>query len=1279
MSGKKYLHICSINSNGLQQSEKRKRLVEWATQQKCDILLMQETHFTKEIEKKIRNDFPGELCYSHGLSNARGTAIWFKKNLNYKIITQHIDGEGRLLLINVEIDDSIFTIVNVYAPNKTKTRNTFFKSVKSFIDQYCLGQIVIGGDFNDILSQNDTKAKNHKKKFDKPVSNLKSIIKSLKLSDIWRVNNKNITQFTWSKKNYNEATRIDYFLIGAEVKKNCISCDIRPIVIQFTDHNSISLKINLSRNVKGRGYWKLNNSVLQNEDYQKIIIKLIENYKIKAKSAENIDTLWDNFKVEVRDNTIQYCKYKANIKRDDIDVLERELKELNSVRDNSMTNQYISQKIEKIENILGKLYNEKVRGNQIRSRVKWSEEGEKNSAYFLGLEKTRQCKKTITQLYTENKTITQDQEEILNLEVKYYENLYTSINPPEKESKEYIDNTERCKKISEPESNSCEGEITLQECTNAIFKMKLNKAPGLDGLTVEFYRKFWTDIKDLIIQVFCFCHKKGKLTNTQKIGAISLIYKKGDPLSLENYRPITLLNYDVKLIAYVIAQRLKSVLPNIIHNDQKGYIKNRYIGFNIRQIQDVIDYSEKFNVDGAILFLDFTKAFDSLEWSFMLETLKKFGFKNNFIRWIEIMYTDIKGCILNNGWVSRKFSIFRGIRQGCPASALIFVLAVEIMAIKIRENKNLKGMEIKLDGKTCSLKISQLADDATLFVKSPQDIIVAMNIIETFGSYSGLRLNRSKTEGIWLGRLKHSKDKSENINWKNTPIKSLGFYFGYDHKECQKLNIEKQLGKCEKIVANWRKRNLSLLGKIVIVKSLLIPNLTYIASNSVLSKEAVQKFKTLIYNFIWDSKRDRIKRCNLSKDYLEGGLKMTDIDCYLNALKLRWILRLLENTEENWAIIPKYFLNKFGQNLLIFRMNIKKVNNVDKQIINSLPEFYQDLIKTWITVKGGESKTPNNFLEVRKQIIWGNHFIQKNGKSLFFPKWIKDKIIYINDIIDENGYISDNIILSKIKEKKNWIQEIFLIKNAVPRHWQNIIKEEASYKTKVNIGRGQEGLLSIEGKEINCNMSNKEIYKILFKQKEQEKAVGFLIWERIFNKNLTNRFENLFNFIFNFLENNKHKIFRWKLLHCILPCSEMLFKWKIKKDNLCNFCNKKEDYEHLFLSCPYNKEFWEKVKNMLTFVKFSPHILNLENLIIGYKILDESYYAINYILTVILFSIYKANCISNNKEKQIDIFKIFKAEIDEIILLNTFKQKNNTLPIIKKIKLYLDVVKGAHH
>ena len=229
---------------------------------------------------------------------------------------------------------------------------------------------------------------------------------------MWRNRNPNKIQYTWSRKDRSESTRIDYFLIAPDVFKNCVSCDIRPIVLQYTDHNCVSLKINLSRGQKGRGYWKLNSSVLQNEDYIEIINKIIKNYKNKAKTKTELDILWDNFKIEVRDQTINYCKIKAKNKKDQISQLEKMLTELNKIIDKSSCNDKnksnLVQKVENIENEIGKLYNEKIKGNRIRARVKWVEEEEKNSAYFLGIEKSRQSSKTITQLYDRKGQVTKD-------------------------------------------------------------------------------------------------------------------------------------------------------------------------------------------------------------------------------------------------------------------------------------------------------------------------------------------------------------------------------------------------------------------------------------------------------------------------------------------------------------------------------------------------------------------------------------------------------------------------------------------------------------------------------------------------------------------------------------------------------------------------------------------------------------------------------------------------------------------------------------------------------
>ena len=119
-------------------------------------------------------------------------------------------------------------------------------------------------------------------------------------------------------------------------------------------------------------------------------------------------------------------------------------------------------------------------------------------------------------------------------------------------------------------------------------------------------------------------------------------------------------------MANILANRLKTVINKLIHTDQNGYIKGRNIGFNIRLVQDVIEYFENDNIEGAVLFLDFQKAFDTINHNFMHAVLEKFNFGSSFIKWIKTIYSRSEACLTNNGWTSKPFEIQRGIRQGCP-------------------------------------------------------------------------------------------------------------------------------------------------------------------------------------------------------------------------------------------------------------------------------------------------------------------------------------------------------------------------------------------------------------------------------------------------------------------------------------------------------------------------------------------------------------------------------------------------------------------------------------
>ena len=206
-----------------------------------------------------------------------------------------------------------------------------------------------------------------------------------------------------------------------------------------------------------------------------------------------------------------------------------------------------------------------------------------------------------------------------------------------------------------------------------------DKSPGEGGFTFEFY-KFFHDLlgKDLLAS-FNEAYEINELTISQRRGIITLLPKEdGSLLELQNWRPTTLLNVDCKLAAKAIAKRIETVLPDLIHPDQTGFVKGHYICENIRLITDLMDYTKKQKIPGILVALDFRKAFDSLEWSFIMKTLDSFNFGTSIKRWVSTFYTNVESAVLNNGYSTNWFKLSKGVRQGCPLSPYLFILSAEI-------------------------------------------------------------------------------------------------------------------------------------------------------------------------------------------------------------------------------------------------------------------------------------------------------------------------------------------------------------------------------------------------------------------------------------------------------------------------------------------------------------------------------------------------------------------------------------------------------------------------
>ena len=209
-----------------------------------------------------------------------------------------------------------------------------------------------------------------------------------------------------------------------------------------------------------------------------------------------------------------------------------------------------------------------------------------------------------------------------------------------------------------------------------------------------------------------------------------------------------------KIASAAIANRLKSVLDKIISNNQTGFLKGRNISDCTRLVYDVMHYTEKNNIAGLLLLVDFEKAFDSVSWSFLNNCLKKLGFGRDFMRWITLFNTEIYASVLQCGFLSSRINIERGCRQGDPIAPYLFIICSQILTILIDQNKRIKGLEIM----DTEIKITQFADDPSIFLDGTEGSLrQALNILEIYGNYSGLKMNKDKSELVWIGSKKIQK------------------------------------------------------------------------------------------------------------------------------------------------------------------------------------------------------------------------------------------------------------------------------------------------------------------------------------------------------------------------------------------------------------------------------------------------------------------------------------------------------------------------------------------
>ena len=360
----------------------------------------------------------------------------------------------------------------------------------------------------------------------------------------------------------------------------------------------------------------------------------------------------------------------------------------------------------------------------------------------------------------------------------------------------------------------------------------------------------------------------------------------------------------------------------------------------------------------------------------MLKTLKAFGFGERFINWVRIVYTNTKSSVKVNGYKTADFSIERGVRQGCPLSALLYVLCAEVLGIAIRANRNIVGYK---HGNNNEHKISQYADDMTVYIRTMASLLELFSLLNKYERATNAKLNVTKTEGLWVGSWRDNKEKPLGIKWTNTSVKFTGVYVGNDRDECSLIGFSEVIDKVKAKFAYWKGKYLSLKGRIQVLNIFILSKVWYCLECQDIPSCINKDLNSIVKDFVWNDLHQR-ELDVLYRPFEEGGLCLQDPETKSKALRVRWLTQVLQSDQSS---IERFLVNSLIG--VIMKFNGLKIifanHNMDNKIAHN---FYKIAVKSFRSLK--MTYHPKNINSIRRDSIYENVLLlDNNGKCFKAP------------------------------------------------------------------------------------------------------------------------------------------------------------------------------------------------------------------------------------------------------------------------------------------------------